>query len=825
MNAARFLMLIVAMLVAPDGAIAQSASGENGTFFESNIRPVLVQRCIRCHGPRQQKSSLRLDSREALLRGGARGPAIVPDEPEQSLLIQAIRHSDEDLKMPPDQPLSAASVSDFRKWVTLGASWPAGQSSAANMAADVGRHWAFQPIRLVDPPADFNGWSVSPIDRFIWAELDNHELTPVESADKQTLIRRATFDLIGLPPTPDDVDGFLADESPNAFAGLVERLLSSPHYGERWGRHWLDVVRYADTAGETADYPVPEAFRYRNYVIAAFNQDKPYDEFIREQIAGDILARTDVRERYAERVTATGFLALTRRFGWDRRSEHHVMLSETIDTIGQSILGLTLGCARCHDHKYDPIPTSDYYALYGILDSTRFAFPGCEAERRPEHLVPVRPMAEIESEWKPYEQALRKLDVRLEDLAAEKKTTDSELNSISEATTGVKRSKSDGQVSLENAQERVVRLQTRLKELADAVSQLNKQRDNLRANPPPVERAYAVWEGQPGNARIQQGGDPKSPGAEVPRRFLTVLGSDPVPKDSGSGRLQLAQWLTRPTNPLTARVMVNRIWQHHFGEGLVRSPNNFGMRGNRPTHPELLDYMAARFMESGWSVKALHRLIMLSRVYQLSSQQTGQSAESDPDNRLWSRFSPRRLDVESVRDAMLVLSGGLDRSPGGPHPFPPVDTWNFTQHNPFRAVYATDRRSVYLMIQRNRRHPTLALFDGADPRASTAKRGVTTTPAQALFMLNNPFVHRQASLFAARVIQEQPDDSGRLQQMYRLAFARPATTDESHSAREFLDQCRFELTKTAIPEKNYRQLAWESLARSVLGSNEFIYID
>jgi hypothetical protein len=571
-----------------------------------------------------------------------------------------------------------------------------------------------------------DSWPRTPVDRFVLAALEGHGMSPSPPADRRTLLRRVTFDLTGLPPSPLEIEAFLNDSSPDAYEKVVERLLGSPHYGERWGRHWLDVARYADTAGETADFPAPHAWRYRNYVIEAFNRDKPYDQFVREQIAGDVLARQlppgAPKERQAELITATGYLAIARRFGYDIAQDHYLTLEDTIDVLGKSILGLTVGCARCHDHKYDPVSQADYYALYGIFDSTRYPFSGCEKDKRPRDLVPLAPSAAR-------------------------------------------------------------------------------------------ELAYAVAEGKPHNARLHRRGDPQNQGEEVPRRFLQFLGGQAVPPDGGSGRLALAGWLTDPSNPLTARVIVNRVWQHHFGAGLVKTPSDFGTRGSPPSHPELLDYLVTRFVAEGWSIKKLHRLLLLSATYGQSSHTDPTRVAADPENTWLGRFPRRRLSAEEIRDAILAVSGTLDRTPGGPHPFPPEAGWSFTQHNPFTAVYDHDRRSVYLMTQRLRRHPFLALFDGADPNGSTGRRDTTTIPTQALFFLNDPFVHARSAALAERLLP-LPGDEVRLDRVYRLCLGRPPSEPEQRAAARFL------AGYGAGPKET-----WAAWVRVLMGSNEFLYVD
>jgi hypothetical protein len=725
-----------ALLFLPALARGGDVSPAEIEFFEKEVRPLLVQRCQTCHGAEKPKGGLRLTSRAALLEGGGTGPAAVPGKPDESLLVRAIRHKDSP-KMPPKERLPDRDIDALTRWVQMGLPWPdAGQVIAGlgkfEITPEQRHFWAFQPVSDFRPPqVKDTSWPLTPIDRFILTRLEAKGLKPVAVADRRTLIRRVTFDLTGLPPTPDEIDAFLADDSPAAWEKVIDRLLASPHYGERWGRHWLDLAHYADTAGETADFPVPEAYKYRNYVIDAFNADRPYDEFLREQIAGDLLAADGPPERRAERTIATGFIAVSRRFGFDPQNYHHLTIEDTIDTVGKSVLGLTVSCARCHDHKFDPVSRADYYALYGIFASTRYPFPGSEEVKRPRDFVPLSPS----------------------------------------------------------------------------------------------ERAYAVAEGTAKDARIQLRGDPSRPGPEVPRRFLEILGGAALaPGTKGSGRLQLARWLTDPKNSLTARVMVNRVWQHHFGRGLVRTPNNFGKQGQPPTHPELLDYLAARFVEDGWSVKTLHRRILLSRAYQLSNIADEKNAAIDPGNEWLWRFERRRLDAESIRDALLAVGGGLDRSKGGPHPFPPENSWGFTQHNPFQAVYDTNRRSAYLMTQRLRRHPFLALFDGADPNSSTAQRGVTTVPTQALFFLNNPFVHEQAGRFADRLLAEPGDDSRRVERAYRLALGRAPTIDERRDAAEYLREAGEALSAGGAAAQRTRQV-WAGFARVLFGSNEFIYVD
>ncbi len=760
-------------------------------FFEKRIRPVLVEKCGKCHSGTAEKlkGNLILDTREAMLKGGASGPAIVPGDPDKSLLITAIRHTDADLKMP-DQKLPDAVIADFVAWVKRGAPAPAGPAVSArpkhDIAAARGR-WPFTPVPAAPkvPGVTRVNWPHSDIDCFILAKLEEKQLLPVGDADKVTLIRRATFDLTGLPPTPEEVDAFLKDTSDDAFKKVVDRLLASPAYGERWGRHWLDVVRYADTAGDNSDYPVPQMYLYRDWVIAAFNRDLPFDQFVKEQLAGDLLGG-DTDEERKQRVIATGYIANARRFG-SRVDDYpqHLTIEDTLDNLGRAFLGLTLNCARCHDHKFDPLTMEDYYALYGIFDSTRYPWPGIELEKRQRDFVPLVPAADAEEAQKARKAALDKLTAEVKALEKEHKG--------------------------EQDKEKKAALDKKLRAK-------KKEKDKLFQSPLPYPTAYAVAEGRKvGDAAMQMKGDPEKPGAVVPRRFLGVLGGQSLAKDDKtSGRLALANWIASKDNPLTARVMVNRIWHHHFGRGLVATPNDFGKQGTAPTHPELLDFLARRFIESGWSVKAMHREMMLSRVYQLDS--TGEvpgGAERDANNELLAKFRRHRLDAESIRDALLSISGKLDPTPGGPHPFPEPTAWDFTQHKPFRAVYDHTKRSVYLMTQRIQRHPYLAIFDGADTGASTAARVTSTTTLQSLYLLNDPFVHEQAMHFAARVKAAKSQDRERVEWAYRMALGRSPTSEEAVRALEYLKRVA-EVSKGD---------PWESFARALFRLNEFVYVN
>lgn len=789
-----------------EAKFAKELTPDQTEFFERRIRPLLVANCYECHsaGAENLKGGLMLDSRAGIMKGGDTGPVVTPGLPEASLLVHAVRHTDPNLTMPPGKKLAPGEVADLEAWVKMGAPDPRLEDTVALAKArsainweEARQWWSFRPIADPAPPGvRRSDWPLGDLDRFVLARIEAAGLTPAEPAERRALIRRATFDLTGLPPTPAEVEAFLADDSPGAFAAVVERLLASPAYGERWGRHWLDVVRYADSAGDNSDFPIPQMHQYRDWVIRAFNRDLPYDQFVREQLAGDLLPAAGEAEEI-DQLVATGYIANARRFG-SRVDDYpqHLTIEDTIDNVGRAFLGLTISCSRCHDHKFDPIPTSDYYALYGIFNSTRYPWPGIELDQRQRDLVPMvgrGRLAEAEAARKKYDQEKRDLEKALQKLRDSVKETPAEQKA---------------------------RVEQEIKAAEQAV------KDHV-AKGLPHPLAYAVAEGEkPGDAAIQAKGDPAKPGPVVRRRFLSVVGGWELPgEESGSGRRQLADWITDRGNPLTARVMANRIWAQHFGRGLVPTPNDFGRQGKPPTHPELLDWLASRFIESGWSIKSMHRLVMLSRTYQLSTGRSGEALSRDPGNELLSGYPRRRLDAESIRDTLLVLGGNLDSSKAGPHPFPPQGEWKFTQHNPFRAVYETKRRSVYLMTQRIQRHPYLAIFDGADPSASTAARTTSTTPLQALFLLNDKFVHDQAGSFARRLADSAESEGERLERAWLMALGRRPEPTEAAKASEFLAAARSRLAADGKHGNELELGAWEAMARVILRLNEFVYLD
>mgnify|MGYP002623091194 CR=1 FL=1 len=762
-----------------------AVAGEAEEFFEAKIRPVLVRHCLKCHGGEQVSQGLNVRSRQSLIKGGDSGSAVIPGDPDKSLLLHAISPDNDELQMPPDDPLPAHVVADFRTWIKHGAVWPETKLEiAANDKA--ARHWAFQPLQPVPLPAA-NDWSPHPIDRFMVRAWHEHGLVPAEQATPLTLIRRVTFDLTGLPPAPQEVEEFLAaaeQDFDTAYEQLIERLLASPRYGERWGRHWMDVARYADTAGDNADYPIPEVYKYRDYIIDAFNNDKPYDQFIREQIAGDLLAADGPPEEFAEQVIATGYLALSRRYATAPYELWHLTLEDTIDTVGRSFLGLTLRCARCHDHKFDPIKREDYYALYGVFASTQFPWAGGEEFKSKDfdrlHFAALLPPAEATPQLEQYQQAQQKLREQIEAATEDKQKA----------------------------------------ELQQELHRLKKP-----GLPPEMPGAYAVSEGHPADVAMHLKGEPQSPGPVVKRGPPTFLGDAVEVFAEQSGRRQLADWIARAENPLTARVMVNRIWQHHFGTGIVATPSNFGLSGAPPTHPELLDYLAGQFIESGWSIKAMHRLILTSRAYQLAAIENEANSAADEANRYLWHYPRRRLDAEAIRDAILTASGALNLDRPGPHPFPEIHTWGWTQHDAFKAVYASNHRSVYLMTQRLKRHPFLGLFDRPDTNTTTAARSEAIVPPQALFMMNNPWVAEQAKKFAARLFAASPAPSQRIRAAYAIVYARPPQEAEVAHGESYIQRFRQQLAQTTNENESEELEAWTSYARVLLSSNEFFYVD
>ncbi len=800
------MRLVIAILCFASLAARAGAGTPTRIDFQRDIAPLFAEHCLKCHGPDEQNGGIRYDQKERAFGIGDSGHhPIVPGDPEKSELLKRIVSTHKDKQMPPKGPrLATFEIETLRAWIAAGAKWP--DTPLTETTAPKSDHWSFQPITdPKQPSVKDETWARNPIDRFVQVSREEAGLTPAPDADPVAFIRRLTYDLTGLPPTPDEVATFLSEfgrDKEQAISSLTEQLLNKPSYGERWGRHWLDWVRYADTAGDNSDFPIPQAYLYRNYVIESLNDDVPYDRFLTEQLAGDLLPASTQEQRNRQ-VIATGYLAMARRFGsLVEGYPQHLTIEDTIDNLGRTVMGLTLSCARCHDHKFDPVSTRDYYGLYGIFASTRYPFPGIELFKAQRDFVPLIPEKEAAAKLKPTQRETDKLTAELERLlaACDAKALD---NAAKEPTATVdQQRKMAGELDgmMHKARKAGEALASQLKKL------------------PTLPTAYAVQDAKPVNARVQIKGEPTRPGAEVPRKFPDILGGQTLTDDTHSGRLELAQWITDSRNPLTARVIVNRVWQRHFGRGLVPTTSDFGLRGEKPTHPELLDWLASDFMANGWSLKHLHRRIVTSRTYRMSCQDSEDNLASDPDNTHYWKFNRQRLDAESIRDTLLALGGNLDSSPQSePYPIPAIKDWGYTQHHPFKDDYPTNKRSVYQMTKRLTVAPYMQTFDGADPNVCTSTRDTSVTALQALYFVNDTFLHEQAARFAKVLASGNATDSQRLEAAFLTTFARPPTTAESQLLLSHLQTTRQQAKDDTA--------AWASIARTLFRLNEFLYLD
>jgi hypothetical protein len=856
-------------------ALVAAEPANPGEFFELQVRPVLARNCFGCHTAARQ-GGLRLDSRQHLMQGGDLGPVVVPGHADQSLLYQAVSHTHPRLKMPPNGELPAGDIAAIKAWIDGGAVWPEnGPILAAKpeyLITPAQRDfWSFRPMAHPDVPTVRNkSWPKSDIDRFILAKLEEKGLQPAPPASRRALIRRATLDLLGLPPSPEEVDAFLSDRSPEAWARVVDRLLASPHYGERWGRYWLDVARYSDDRlNSTQDDPYPNSFRYRDWVIRAFNDDMPYNVFVKAQIAGDLMPAKD-RLQYEP---GLGFYALSPEFQDDR-----------VDATTRGFLGLTVACAQCHDHKYDPIPTQDYYSLLGIFSNTelheyplapdrevaawrsqkeridqqekslkefvdkqssqladilaaktaRFllasrglesadGLDGATLRRWTRYLAKKDREHPFLKQWDelagalPSPEELRSAAQEFQDVVlavnAEKKLID-EKNQI---TLGLNPSREDlSRASLISlARDKYVLWRDLFEakgvlhhghdeidcylggEWKDYLESMERQLTALRkALPPPYPFLQGIEDRRKlEKQRVWIRGDRNNPGDDAPPRFLAILSRGPRKIfTQGSGRLELAEAITDPENPLTARVLVNRIWQHHFGQGIVRTPSNFGELGDRPSHPELLDYLGRWFIAHDWSIKALHRQIMLSAVYLEGAAYSEKSFTMDPDNRLLWRASRRRLDIEALRDSLLFVSGSLDLTAGGKGA--PLSDKNC-------------RRTVYAFISRRKLDRMLALFDFPNANNTSEQRMSTNVPLQRLFFMNSSLVSQESRKLANR-LNSEPNDRARIRKAYRLLFDREPSQQELGLGLDFLRE---------------NEAAWPQFAQVLLSSNEFTFVE
>ena len=840
-----FLLPALALLFSSSSDLqAQKLTAKENAFFEKSIRPLLAKHCYKCHSKKAGKSKggLYLDSQAGWMDGGDSGPAIKSGSPEKSLLIKAISYKDKDLEMPPKEKLSDSEIAALTRWVRMGAPDPRKGSKAdkppARSTIDIAKgrqFWAFKKPQKHAAPLPSNGtWALGDIDRFILKSLEEKKLKPAEDADRATLIRRVTYDLTGLPPEPEEIDSFINDKSPRAFETVVDRLLASKRFGERWGRHWLDIARYGESTGRTRNFPFTFAWRYRDYVIDSFNNDKPYDVFLREQVAGDILAKKYPQNK-RDRLVATGFLAMGSKDLNERNREQYLMdnIDDQIDTTTRSVLALTVSCARCHDHKFDPIPTKDYYALAGIFESTEI-LSGLNSRGQKGGYKATDKLIALSTRVKPdgakiskSEIQMRKMQESLQQLRTEMKETQKALGRLSYKNN--KKKAKDRTAATEIAAQRKEH-QKRLQELKKEVQELNKALNRKKnrggGSAPTGDYAMGVTDAPKAvNSKVRIRGEVSNKGGEISRGFLQVLSGKKRPHfgSNSSGRLQLAGWLTSKENPLTARVMANRAWHHLFGRGIVRTVDNFGETGERPTHPELLDHLAVGFQKDGWSIRRLVRRMVLSRTYRMSSKYSEANYAVDPDNKLFWRMRQKRIDAESLRDSMLAIGGELElsRPVGSPVMKLPI---NEIGRSISRVKNTLDGnyRSVYLPIMRSFVPQILQTFDFAEPSMVKGSRDVTTVPTQALYLMNNPFVLKQSKNLARILVDKDHLTSAeRIELAYKLALSRTPTAFEAIRSLTYLKTFQAKQAKGSNPELN----ALASLCHALFSVAEFRYLN
>lgn len=819
---------------------AEAADAEE--HFRTHVLPVLDEHCFKCHGAEgKAKGGFDLASREAVLKGGDSGPAVDLKAPGKSVLLDMVSYRDADHEMPPDKgKLSPSAIGALEEWVRRGLVFDEeavrarletieskGQFYDNSISEKTRNWWSFRPIiRPEAPEVSDPDWNSNPIDAFIFDRLKQNDLSPNEPASRQEWIRRAYYDLTGLPPSPEDVAAFENDHSAKAHEKVIDHLLASDRYGEKWGRHWLDLVRYAETNGYERDNPKPDAWRYRDYVIRSFNSDKPYDQFVKEQIAGDELDHVT-----KDSIIATGF----QRLGiWDDEpvdadQAFYDGLDDVLATTGQTFMGLTIGCARCHEHKIDPMPQEDYYRLLAFFHNTYNNIREGRFKKSPYSLNTTTVIAS-EEEVKEHNALKKALDDQVNEL--QKQIDAYELKVFATFSNPEKEdakdqrtrrtmivekrkdvlSKEELEDCLAIEQELKQLRQRRLPELAQALS--------IKENGPVAPKTYVLLRG---NAH--------SKGAEVRPGFPTILGFEdpeipqPEPGAETSGRRRaLAEWLVRDDNPLTARVIANRVWQFHFGRGICRSPSNFGQNGEMPTHPILLDWLASYLMEQGWSLKKLHKQIMLSSAYQMSSRADAKALAKDPENNLFWRFDMRRLTAEEIRDSIIHLSGKLNLQMGGPSIYTPVPEEILATASRPDAAWGRssedqqNRRSIYVYIKRSLHEPILKTFDMADTDSACAVRFATTVPTQALTMLNSEFLNDQAESFAKRLEQDAADTRSRVALALRLATSREPEAKEVQQGVDMMDELEKELHMS-------RHQALQRFCLLVLNMNEFVYLD
>jgi hypothetical protein len=815
-------------------------------FFEKKIRPVLVAQCYKCHSSesKEVKGGLLLDSSAGILAGGESGPAIVSGDPKKSILIQALRH--DGLEMPPNKKLPAETVADFERWISRGAVDPriAAKTPASEKKeidwTEARKYWSFRPItQPIAPSVKDQTWPRGDLDRFVLAKLESQQLQPVMDADRLTLLRRLTFDLTGLPPTLEEIDAFLADKNSNALEKVVDRLLASPRFGEHWGRHWLDVARYAESNGNVDNFLFPHAWRYRDYVIASLNADKPLDRFITEQVAGDLLPAANPLERN-ELVTATGFLALTSKPRPQNNPEYALdLVAEQIEVTTTAFMGLTVACARCHDHKFDPIPQREYYSLAAIFESTRMlhgdggnknaAKNGVKtglhalANSASTAAIDTEQLTSLRNQQAEIRRQLEALIVKSRNEMRAKYANPADKsklkNKLAELNLPLEKLLQKAEALFEGEQKEQL---TSLKKQWTTIEQKIAELDN---KPAATSGEFAMGladANKPVEGKVRIRGESQKLGESVPRGFVTIgsLGKAPPVSQTQSGRLELAQWITSPDNTLTARVMANRVWRHLFGRGIVPSVDNFGMLGELPSHPELLDHLATQLVRDEWSLKKLIRSIVLSRTYQLSSAYDDKAVEVDPDNTLLWRHSVRRLEGESIRDAMLAVSGKLNLT--RPIGSPVSKSGNIEVKNGNDrefSKYQHTHRSIYLPMVRNAEPEMLVTFDLPDTELVVGDRSITTVPAQSLFLLNSPWVIEQAQALAERVLALPGlEDDARLERVFRIAMGRDALAADLARLKSYL---KSESPGNGSPDKK----AWSRLCQTIFAAAEFRYIE
>ena len=775
-------------------------------FFEAEIRPTLITHCYSCHSrtARTVKGALRVDTRDAIRKGGRTGPAVVPGDVDSSLLIRAVRYHDIDWQMPPDAKISDEEIAALEKWVAMGAPDPreekpvaagvgsspgtAHRWSAEDIAEGKSAHWAYKPLQAGSAPVVADSeWTKTAIDALVLAEMSERGLTPAARADKRTLLRRASLDLTGLPPSEDELRRFEADASPDAFAKSVDRMLASPTFGERWGRHWLDVARYAESSGKESNIFYPHAWRYRDYVIAAFNEDKPYDRFLVEQLAGDLLPAASDADR-AENLIATGYLAVgTKSHNARGKPQFQMDLAdEQLDATTQGMLGLTVACARCHDHKFDPITQKDYYAVAGIFLSTdtRYGTFDAQGNNHPSGLVELPKDAGLPL-------GPNMLPAQRSILATAQTRARQEAEKSQAIIDQAREARQSGKPVPDNIQQQLVR--------ARAAQGANKNIESItrRFGPEgkPTEANLlamgAADRDRALNARVLDRGELDKPGEVVHRGYVALLsdGSEPA-ITKGSGRLELAQWIADADNPLTSRVWANRVWLHLFGQPIVPTPDNFGMSGQRPTHPELLDHLASRLVANGWSTKKLIREIVLTRAYAMASDFDPKNAEIDPEGTYLWRMPKKRLEAEAIRDSMLSAAGVLSSKPrlGSPIAFAEGGARGPAQERLLGSIDGAgdNSRSIYLAVVRDRVPEALDVFDFAEPAFVTGRRDATNVPTQALYLMNSAEIARISDLFAMRVMSAGQKDLERITAAFRIAFGREPSSNEVQACRDFL---------------------------------------